>query len=316
MPWASSNHSRRDKGVNVLLVGAGVIGSVFGVQLVKAGHGVEACPHGARTTAIARDGLRIHDTVADTYEHIGVPVAVDWLDRDYDLVLVCVWANQIPAVLDDLRSLAGSPVVLVCGNKPLGRRMGGGGPRARVHLGFPGVGGSLQGDVVDYMRIPQQPTTLEAGGGVPIAEFEQALTTGGFPVRRTDQMDGWLAYHAVFIGSITAALDRSGGDAAVLAANRPLIRLMCRSIEEGFRALGRRGVGGAPRNLRRLHRRGLRPFATWYWARTMRSPMGEQCFAAHARHAQPEMRLLAHDALEQTAGDQHIAHLRQLLAAP
>jgi hypothetical protein len=32
-----------------------------------------------------------------------------------------------------------------------------------------------------------------------------------------------------------------------------------------------------------------------YWARVMRSPMSELAFAAHARHAEPEMLRLAED---------------------
>jgi 2-dehydropantoate 2-reductase len=299
--------------VNVLLAGAGVIGTVFGAQLVTAGHTVDVCRHGARTAAIDLDGLRSHDTVTGTDHHVGVAVVADWPDRDYDLVLVCVWAEQIPHLLDDLRPLSGSPVLLVFGNNPPGHAVAAGTLRTQLHLGFPGVGGSFNGDTVDYMRIPQQPSTLETGGGWPVTEFERALTAGGFAVRRTDEMDGWLAYHAVFIGSVAAALERSGGDAAVLAENRPLLGLMCRSIEEGFEALDRRGVRGAPTNLRRLHRPALRPFAVRYWARTMRSPMGEQCFAAHARRARPEMRLLAHDAIEQVTGDAHVDHLRWLL---
>jgi hypothetical protein len=39
----------------------------------------------------------------------------------------------------------------------------------------------------------------------------------------------------------------------------------------------------------------LRVVAVRCWARTMRSPMGELCFAAHARHAEAEMRALARD---------------------
>ena len=35
--------------------------------------------------------------------------------------------------------------------------------------------------------------------------------------------------------------------------------------------------------------------AVRYWARAMHSPMGELCFAAHARHAEAEMRALGHD---------------------
>ena len=90
---------------------------------------------------------------------------------------------------------------------------------------------------------------------------------------------------------------------------------MCRAIEEGFDALRREGVKGLPRNLRTLHARPLRPFAVWYWARTLRSPMGERTFAAHARRAEQEMRTLAKEVIERLDDANDIDHLRHLLTA-
>jgi hypothetical protein len=55
------------------------------------------------------------------------------------------------------------------------------------------------------------------------------------------------------------------------------------------------GTAGLPRNLAVLHSPLLRAVAVRYWARTMRSPMGELCFAAHSRHAEAEMRSLGQD---------------------
>ncbi len=72
---------------------------------------------------------------------------------------------------------------------------------------------------------------------------------------------------------------------------------MCAAITDGFRAMQAERVRGCPRNLAVLHNRWLNPVAVRYWARVMRSPMGEAAFAAHARHAEPEMRRLAQDVI-------------------
>lgn len=173
----------------------------------------------------------------------------------------------------------------------------------------------MAGGTAEYVRISQQPATLESGDLTAVTEFESAITRQGFAVTRTASMDGWLAYHAVFISSVAAALRRCGGSAAALAADRVTLALMCRSVEEGFAALARQGVPGLPGNLRMLHRPALRPVAVRYWAHVMRSPTGERCFAAHARHAEPEMRTLAAAALQQAGGAIRTAHLRELLAA-
>lgn len=46
--------------MKILVVGAGVIGTVYGAQLGAAGHTVSVLTHGARTDEVGRDGLRAH----------------------------------------------------------------------------------------------------------------------------------------------------------------------------------------------------------------------------------------------------------------
>jgi len=117
----------------------------------------------------------------------------------------------------------------------------------------------------------------------------------------------------VFIASISAALYRCQTDPRRVARDTELLKLMCRAITAGFSALRSRGVSGLPRNLAVLHNRALGPVAVRYRARTMRSPMGELAFAAHARHAEREMRALAHDVLTELGQNHQPAALRQLL---
>jgi 2-dehydropantoate 2-reductase len=164
-----------------------------------------------------------------------------------------------------------------------------------IYLGFPGVGGVMTLGVADYVRIRQQPTALPEASDPQLAALESALSGRGFAVQRVSDMDGWLAYHAAFVACVAAALYRCGTDPVRLAADRTTLTLMCRAITEAFAALRTDGTAGLPRNLAVLHSPLLRPAAVRYWARTMRSPMGELCFAAHSRHAEAEMRALGQD---------------------
>ena len=164
-----------------------------------------------------------------------------------------------------------------------------------VYLGFPGVGGIMTGGTAEYARIRQQPTAVQETADPRLAAFESAVTGRGFAVQRVADMDGWLAYHAAFVACIAAALYRCGIDPIRLAADRATLTLMCRAITEAFAALRANGTAGLPRNLAVLHSPLLRMVAVRYWARAMRSPMGELCFAAHARHAEAEMRALGRD---------------------
>jgi ketopantoate reductase len=301
--------------MRVLIAGAGVIGTVYGTQLAKRGHSVDVLAHGLRTEQIQRTGLLTTDAISGVNDDVSVSVVSGASEEVYDLVLVSVKVDQIDSVCADLRRLSGAPEFLFFGNNPAGRR---GLPHdlpGSIYLGFPGVGGDLdRGDRVAYMRIPGQPTTLEKEGGAYLEEFSTTLKASGFPVTRTSDIDGWLAYHGVFIGAVSSALYRCGCSATALAANRDLLTLMCRSIEEGFRALKRAGIRGLPRNLRILHQPKLRRFAVWYWARAMKSPVGEHCFAAHCRHAEPEMESLAQDTLRRFKGTERTENLRLLLS--
>lgn len=300
--------------MRVLIAGAGVIGTVYGTKLAKRGHSVDVLAHGLRTEQVQRTGLLTADVISGVIDDVSVSVVPGASEEIYDLVLISVKVDQIDSVCADLRHISGTPELLFFGNNPAGRRGLPDDLPGSIHLGFPGVGGELQGDRVAYMRIPGQPTTLEKGNGAYLEEFSTILKTAGFPVARTSDINGWLAYHGVFIGAVSSALYRCDCHATALAANRDLLTLMCRSIEEGFRALEHEGIRGLPRNLRILHEPTLRRFAVRYWARAMKSPVGEHCFAAHCRHAEPEMQSLAQDALQRLESTERTENLRLLLS--
>jgi 2-dehydropantoate 2-reductase len=302
-----------DKSLNVLIVGAGVIGSVYGAHLGAAGHTVSVLDHGPRTDHIASNGLHTRDILDGQLTTTGAGVVNDVGAASYDLVLVAVRSDQLAAAATRLAQMTGQPTVLFFGNNPAGRAAINVHIPGRVFLGFPGIGGTITDGEARYARISQQPTALPVTDDAYLAEVESTLHRRGFAVQRVADMDGWLAYHAAFVACIAAALYRCDTEPVQLADDRPTLRLMCRAITEGFAALRAQGVAGLPRNLAVLHHPMLRPVALTYWSRTMRSPMGELCFAAHARHARPEMRALGDDTVSRLTHGTPTAHLRQLL---
>jgi ketopantoate reductase len=298
--------------VRLLIVGPGVIGTVYGAQLGATGHAVSVLAHGARTDVIARDGLTARDvlTKVETSSRAAVVDAVN--GEAFDLVLVAVRRENLYGLDRQLARPSDGPDFLSFGNNPRGRAALPGLPGA-THLGFPGVGGTIKDGVAEYIRIAQQPTAIEQSPEPRLTELHHALERRGFKVQRVADMSGWLAYHAVFVASIACALYRCQTDPQRLAGDRKELKLMCAAITDGFRALRAQGVRGLPRNLAVLHNGALGPIPVRYWAQTMRSPMGELAFAAHARHAQPEMRALADDVLNELIKGQQPDSLRHLL---
>jgi ketopantoate reductase len=287
--------------MRVLVVGVGVIGTVYGAHLAAAGNTVWVLSHGPRTDEVAAGGLRARDVLGGRRADAETAVVPD-ASGEYDIVMVAVRRDQLASACAELAVLTGKPAIVFFGNNPAGRAAVTGDLPGDVYLGFPGIGGVMTGGTADYVRIRQQPTALQQTSDPRLAALEAALSSRGFAVQRIPDMDGWLVYHAAFVACVAAALYRCGTDPVRLAADRATLTLMCQAISGAFATLRTSGTAGLPRNLALLHSPLLRPVAVRYWARTMRSPTGELCFAAHCRHAQAEMRALGQDMAARITG--------------
>jgi 2-dehydropantoate 2-reductase len=278
----------------MLIVGAGVIGTVYGVNVAAAGNQVSVLSHGPRTGEVATGGMCARDVLGGGRLNVKTDVVPD-ASGEYDVVLVAVRRDQLIPACAGLAALAGKPAVVFFGNNPAGLAAIPGDLPGNAYLGFPGVGGVMADGAANYVRIRQQPTALQQSPDPRLAALESALSSRGFAIQRVADMDGWLTYHAAFIACVAAALYRCGTDPVRLAADRPVLTLMCQAITGAFAGLRAQGTAGLPRNLAVLHSPLLKAVAVRYWARTMRSPMGELCFAGHSRHAEAEMRALGGD---------------------
>ena len=294
--------------MRVLVVGVGVIGTVYGAHLAAAGKTVWVLSHGPRTDEVAAGGLRARDVLGGRRADAETALVPD-ASGEYDIVMVAVRRDQLASACAELAVLTGKPAIIFFGNNPAGRAAITGDLPGDVYLGFPGIGGVMTGGTADYVRIRQQPTALQQTSDPRLAALEAALNSRGFAVQRIPDMDGWLVYHAAFVACVAAALYRCGTDPVRLAADRATLTLMCQAITGAFAALRTSGTAGLPRNLALLHSPLLRPVAVRYWARTMRSPTGELCFAAHCRHAEAEMRALGQDMAARITGSPALAEL-------
>lgn len=300
--------------MKILLIGSGVIGTVYGAQLAAAGHNVSVYAHGKRTEQVKKFGLIVKDISTGVLLQQHVKVVKNPKGAVYDLVLISIREDQLASVFPIVRELKGEPTILFFGNNPNGRSVFPKKLSKTVELGFPGIGGSMAGNTVEYIRISQQPTAIQTNASIRTLAFAKTLESRGFKIEEVTDMDGRLLYHAVFVASISAALYLCNTDPVRLSGDRAILSLMCKAIEEGFRALRSRGIRGEPLNLHILHLPLLHQFAIMYWGHTFRSPMGELEFAAHARHAQVEMEELEQAVLFATAlSHMPCDNLKQLL---
>jgi 2-dehydropantoate 2-reductase len=300
--------------MRILIYGAGVIGQIYAGRLHEAGHEVTLLARGQAFQRLSRDGI----TLVSGGKSCQVRVAVtDHLDpgSSFGLALVTVRREQLDEVLPAVAGLPATCVVLMQ-NNPLGSASVSGLPGGdRLLFGFPGVGGYRNDDgAIEYIEIPQQPTTLGQRQGRE-KTVQTALASAGFPVTTTADMDGWLKTHAVFIVAMGAAINSCEGDAVKLAADRGRVAMMITSVGEGFRALASKGVAVQPRPLRMIFTVVPGMFAVRYWQGQLRGTVGTVSLAPHLRTTKDtELAVLSLDVQKLVAGTVPTPHLDKLLS--
>lgn len=282
--------------MQILVFGAGVIGSVYASKLLAAGHEVVLFARGPRLADLRSGGLIMADAASGTRATQPVMVVSELTQDDhFDLVLVAVRVEQLKGALPVLTGMHDGSDVLFLGNVgdcglELVTTLGG-----RALFGFPAVGGSQDGPAVRYVLIRQQMTMLGEPGGTMtprVLRLQQVLAGAGFPTLVSADISGWLLGHAAFVVPIAFALYRVGIDATSLAADPATMRLMVLATREAFTVLQAVGNKEIPLNLRALYR--LPPFLiVAYWRWVLNGLRGELWFAAHSRAAPEEMHALA-----------------------
>jgi len=286
--------------MNILVCGAGVIGTLYAARLQEAGHRVTVLARGPRLVDIQRYGLVLEDILSGTQS----TTLVETVERPdarvhYDLALVMVRRDQLSGIIPGLAVSRNIPTVLFMLNNPMGSAdLAAALGAARVVMGFPGAGGTLDGHVVRYAMIAEQPTTLGEPGGALTSRVEilaGALRQAGFQTRIDTDIDAWLCAHAFFVTSVSGAIYLAAGDCERLSRDAPLLKLMVAGVREGFRVVRALGRPVHPAALNVLFTWLPSPFAVYYWRRYLARPMADYIFGRHARHSSLEMRALATD---------------------
>jgi 2-dehydropantoate 2-reductase len=286
--------------MKVLVYGAGVIGTLYAARLQGAGHEVTVLSRGSRLEDIQRHGLILEDVRTGTRSVTRVAVVGELLAKDsFDMALVAVRRDQLSGVMPALAANDNIPLFLFLLNNPSGSAavVDVIGPD-RVLLGFPGAGGAMEGHVVRYVMIAQQPTTIGEPSGMRTARLQtllELLHACGFKVRIDDDMDAWLMAHAFFVTSVSGAIYLAGGHCRELSRSPALLKLMVDGTREGFSAVRVLGQPVHPFALKVLFTWMPRAFAVYYWRRFFSREIAEFIFARHACSSVAEMQALCAD---------------------
>jgi 2-dehydropantoate 2-reductase len=286
--------------VNILIYGAGVIGTLYAARLREGGHRVTVLARGERLAGIRNFGLMLEDIVGGgrSTTHVDTTERLD-PDDQFDVALITVRRDQLAGIMPALAANRWIPTMLFMLNNPVGsialvQALG----QDRVLLGFPGAGGMRDGQIIRYAMIAQQPTTLGEISGRRTARLRKladAFRGAGFPTKISRHMDAWLKAHAFFVTAISGAIYLAGGDCHRLSEDNAILALMTKGVREGFATVRALGLTVTPFPLRVLFTWLPPAFAIHYWRRFFASAMADYVFGRHARTASQEMREMAGD---------------------
>lgn len=294
-----------------LIIGAGVTGCFTAALLQEKGLEVALLARGEKAQRLDRDGLMMRDGITGRERIVRLRVVQSPVSETYDYVMVCVQQGHRADVVPLVAALPGRATVWLLGNTTegfdhIGDRLG----RDRVLGGFPGVGGTWDGDVLVYADREKKGDRpfdrLIVGEAFPEAAaaaqgIHDHFSGYGLDVERYVPIMAWHWCHVALVVPLAWAYYHSGGDLESLAADRPLVVRAVRGTATSLSAVRRAGYPILPGRLN-LFRWMPAPLLAGRVQRLIGSRFGRIALAGHASVARDEMRSLAADLMRLADG--------------
>lgn len=170
--------------MKILIYGAGVIGTIYAVRLRCPEHEVSVLARGERLADLRQHGLILRHAIKGDEIFCQSRIVTELMPEDeYDLVIMAIRLNQLATVLPALKANRKVQSVLFMVNNASGYAEWLSAVGAdRLIVGFPGVAGSRNGPLVEYVQAPAhlQKTTL----GQPDGSITVRLRNVGHILRR------------------------------------------------------------------------------------------------------------------------------------
>jgi len=240
----------------ILVIGAGVNGSICAVGLFQAGIDVTILARGKRYDEIRDGGIVIEDPFKNTRSVTKVPV-INRLDpKDlYEYMLIIIRKNQVPDLLPVLAQNR-SPNVVFMVNNPSGpdeftKVLG----KERVMLGFVFGAGKREGSVIHGFSA-----AVGSKNASPFGEIDGRITArlthlvdifnrAGLSAKVSTEMTGYLATHAAFVAPLAHLLIRHHCNNYAMARATADLYLLVDALRETFDVLRAVGVRIVPRRM-------------------------------------------------------------------
>lgn len=296
--------------MNILVFGAGVIGTLYAWQLSEAGHNVSLLVRPGRKQNLESKGIPISciDSRAKKAIHIQTvyhPHLVEEFSPadGYELILVCVKRNQLNEVLPTLAQQSGNADILFLQNNWSGRaEIERYLAPSRYLLGFPSAGGSR--DQQGMQCVLEADTSLgEIDGQITprLRRIAAVMREAGFKPELSRQIIPWLWAHYATVAAMVGGLCKAGSS-QVLAGSSPILKETLFAVREALAVCRARGIqlwrlpeifiGYLPAWI-------LVPFMKRRMKRRLPTEIALPILAGHVAHAADEMRIMYEDVLKE-----------------
>jgi 2-dehydropantoate 2-reductase len=227
--------------MKILMIGRGVIATIYGWALGQAGNEVEFYVRPGR--AASYGPVVDLDLVDARKRPWGQPVAQKLSphyrealepDHDFDLIVVSVAHNRLADALEFVRPRLGTATVLIFGNvwaEP--SAVVDGIPADQVAWGFPGAGGGFTGG--GALRAAILPSVIFGTFGQPPTDRERRVRelfrSAGFRIKEAPDFRGWLWIHFIMDAGLHAQGLRLGSLSELIGKRKDLREALLTSRE-------------------------------------------------------------------------------------
>ena len=244
----------------ILVIGAGVNGSVCAANLHKAGIAVTILARGQRYEELRNEGIIIENTLTHQRSISKVPV-IHVLEPDdiYDYILVVIRQDQVAALLPALAQNRSANIVFMA-NDLSGAEAYTSVGKERILLGFVFAGGKREGAVV-YAVSGVGGVLGALFSGTPFGEIDNTITArlkrlvaifhqAGLDAKVSTRITDYLATHAGFVTLMVGLAIKHEVNMQSLARNKADLGLLVDALRELFQVLHALGYQVTPPKFR------------------------------------------------------------------
>jgi ketopantoate reductase len=231
--------------MDVCVVGAGVIGTIYGAVMAESGHAVThlvRSPGGDRLAGgIELDLLDARDGgCVERHLSYQPPTIAHLRERHFDLVLAGVRHTQVEALLPSLAD--GDNDVVLFNNwwstfTPVDRVLAG-----RYSWGFPVAGGGFDGNRLEAALLDHVVISTDPRHSAPIGDrCVELFTSCGLGAERPEDMLVWLWVHFAVEAGVVASAMKAGSVPTFLDDTNALAEAVL-AVRDAFRVVAARGI--------------------------------------------------------------------------